>query len=376
MDPSELASEVLENDRETTCKLLRLPTEVIQRILFFLDVDSLLVLSRTSKGLRALATDPVVHIRRLRSATSLLEYALSRRITQADLLRRRPTPLIALGRRNPPPQHQPTPHPLPPPVMNADDSVNAPRYLNSPTSAAQLQAYISVSRLLIKHSLRRKLQKRSTLVTLVEKGFVDTELLGNGRRRIVPAHRDDDQKEEGSTHRERLHSLSCASSTEAGPRLTSAATPILKNEGTKCEIGPGPRLASSIVPALRQLKRAQRRDLLKRSMRASPTSLASDTLRLPDISIASNAAQNSNLAAIDAEDSSLVIPKGDACTTSYVNPWKTAHQVVCTESARHIWKDSDPRIVSLIVSLFCKAVKERPSRWITPARGEPWSNRA
>ncbi|KAG8631562.1 hypothetical protein KVT40_000702 [Elsinoe batatas] len=80
----------------TTNGLLRLPDEILVSVLYYLDVPELLVVSRTSHHLRALALDPYLHNRRLRLTTLTLPHLLSTRPPLSSL--QPPTSAIYLTR--------------------------------------------------------------------------------------------------------------------------------------------------------------------------------------------------------------------------------------------------------------------------------------
>lgn len=173
-----------ESKSESGTSLFHLSSEVLQQVLSFLDVSDLLHVSQTCKTLRILATDPILHIRRLQAARPELSSALNTRPARAELLARR-TPLVSLY------PHRPA------------------MYINGAAQAAQIRAYLSLSRLLTSHKLRRAIESRAPLRSLSQSGKLDTELEMKGR------------------------------------------------------------LSPSLVPAMRALKKAQKVDALRRGMRAA-----------------------------------------------------------------------------------------------------------
>ena len=203
--------------RELACFTTFAP-ELVQHVLSFLPLSDLLNVSRCSKGLRSLATDPLLHSKRLQKASFTLNAALRSRPTRQELLARR-TPLISLTPRTP------------------------SLHLNSPAAANQVQAFLAVSRLLIRSRLRRAMERRSTKRSLSDTGLLDTEL---------------------------------------GGEIT---------------------MAFSLVPAMRQLKKAQKVDMLRRGMRADDT-----------------------------------------------KEWRTPIDVF-EGTSRHLWKVDDPRVISAVVCI-------------------------
>ncbi|KAF4552998.1 Hypothetical protein D9617_8g050110 [Elsinoe fawcettii] len=79
------AIESRDNSNNITQGLLRLPDELLANILCHLDVPELLVVSRTSHRLRALALDPYLHHRRRRLTSLALPHLLSSRPPLAAL---------------------------------------------------------------------------------------------------------------------------------------------------------------------------------------------------------------------------------------------------------------------------------------------------
>ncbi|KAI5852879.1 hypothetical protein DFP73DRAFT_589937 [Morchella snyderi] len=67
--------------------LVTFPDELILYILKFLDVPELYVLARTSRHLRALSTDPLLHLTRLKTAKQTLNISLSHRPSLDDVQR-------------------------------------------------------------------------------------------------------------------------------------------------------------------------------------------------------------------------------------------------------------------------------------------------
>ncbi|KAH0614912.1 uncharacterized protein H6S33_000548 [Morchella sextelata] len=67
--------------------LATFPDELILYILKFLDVPELYVLARTSRHLRALSTDPLLHLTRLKTAKQTLNISLSHRPSLDDVQR-------------------------------------------------------------------------------------------------------------------------------------------------------------------------------------------------------------------------------------------------------------------------------------------------
>lgn len=149
-----------------TLGLLQFSHEILQQVLSYLDVSDLLHASQTCKTLRMLATDPILHSRRLQAARPQLSSALNTRPARAELLARR-TPLVSLY------PHRPA------------------MYINGAAQAAQIQAYLSLSRLLTSHKLRRAIESRAPLRSLSQSGKLDTELEMKGRLSpgLVPAMR-------------------------------------------------------------------------------------------------------------------------------------------------------------------------------------------
>lgn len=194
--------------------LLALGPELVQHVLSFLAISDLLHVSQTCKTLRVLAVDPILHLRRLKAVRPALSSALETRPGRSELLARR-TPLVSLY-----PHH---------PSM----------YINGAAQAAQIRAYMSISRLLTSRKLRRAIETRAPLRSLSQTGKLDMEL-------------------------------------EKG------------------------KLSSSLVPAMRALKKAQKADSLRRGMRAEEA-----------------------------------------------NTWKTPAAVI--EATRGVWRDEDPRVVSAVV---------------------------
>ena len=194
-----------------------LAPELVQHVLSFLSLHDLLNASRCSKALRYLATDPLLHAKRLQAASHTLEAALQSRPARQELLRRR-TPLISLTPNTP--------------------SI----YLNSPGAATQIQAFLAVSRLIVRSRLRRAIERRSAKRSLSEAGLLDAEL--------------------------------------GGPAA----------------------MAFSLVPMMRQLKKAQKADLLRKGMRAHDS-----------------------------------------------NEWRTPIEMF-EGGSRHLWREDDPRVISAIVS--------------------------
>merc|ERR1712093_64662 len=193
--------------------LLALPPESLERILSMLDIDDLLHLSRTCKQLRDAATDPVLHLRRLRAVPDVLSSALTKRPARGVLLQQR-RPLISLA------PHLPSLH------------------LNSPSAAAQISAYLAVSRLLTSHRLQRAIERRSPVITLCEKNVIDAELL---RRDAAHRHKHQPEGDSGGE---------LGGSTQRRRRQTPSV------------------VAFSLAPALRRLKNAQKADRLRQGMRS------------------------------------------------------------------------------------------------------------
>lgn len=214
-------------DSTVPSHLCALPAEVLLRILSLLDVRDLLAVSRTSKVLRTLATDPLLHRYRLRVATLSLSHALTMRPDRVELLSRR-RPLISL----------------------TSAALAPSAYIYSPIAVQQVQAYLSVRRLMAAHRLKRGIDQRPTSAkSLSDVGLLDSEL-GAGRR-------------------------------------DARAVSFL------------------LVPAMRALKRAQKADALRQSMRRLGTS-----------------------------------------TTSF----KTAADVLGV--SRGVWRDNDQRVILATVSVF------------------------
>ncbi|KAK9900646.1 hypothetical protein P389DRAFT_177380 [Cystobasidium minutum MCA 4210] len=144
----------------------QLSSEVLQQVLSYLDVSDLLHVSQTCQAFRVLATDPIIHARRLKAARPALLSALDARPARGELLARR-TPLVSLY------PNRPT------------------MYINGAAQAAQIQAYMSLSRLLTSHKLRRAIESRASLRSLSQSGMVDLELEMKGRLSpsLVPATR-------------------------------------------------------------------------------------------------------------------------------------------------------------------------------------------
>lgn len=113
-------------------------------------------------------------------------------------------------------------------------------YINGAAQAAQIQAYIALSRLLTRHKLRKAIESRAPAELLSQAGLLDREL-------------------------ERGH------------------------------------LAPSLVPAMRALKKAQKTDEVRKSMRSRDT-----------------------------------------------NSWKTPRDVF--DNTRGVWRDDDPRVLMAVVS--------------------------
>lgn len=100
--------------------LLQLAPEILSRVLTLLDIEDLLHIAQACKTLRALATDPLLHQRRLKAVPAELLPALSARTPRRELLKRG-TPLISLN-----PQ-------------------GVGQHLHSPTAAYQIRAFIALS---------------------------------------------------------------------------------------------------------------------------------------------------------------------------------------------------------------------------------------
>lgn len=142
-----------------------LAPEVVQQVLGFLGISDLLHVAQTCKALRVLATDPVLHHRRLKAVKPALSSALTARPSRADLLARR-TILLSLH------PHQPA------------------MYIHGAAQVAQIQAYLALSRLLTSHKLRRGIERRATLRSLTQAGVVDLEVeKGKISASLVPAMR-------------------------------------------------------------------------------------------------------------------------------------------------------------------------------------------
>ncbi|KAA8911127.1 hypothetical protein FN846DRAFT_467027 [Sphaerosporella brunnea] len=111
-----------------TPHLLYFPSEILLTVLHYLDIPDLYTLTKTSRHLRATATDPLLHRQRLQHAKSTLAHTLAQR------------PSV----------------PPPPPVFL------------TPQQATQR----CLSRKLAKIALKRKLAARPDLPTLVSRGVI------------------------------------------------------------------------------------------------------------------------------------------------------------------------------------------------------------
>lgn len=157
--------DVLHSQPPGLLSVFTLAPEIVQQVLGFLGISDLLHVAQTCKALRVLATDPVLHHRRLKAVKPALLSALTARPSRADLLARR-TILLSLH------PHQPA------------------MYIHGAAQVAQIQAYLALSRLLTSHKLRRGIERRATLRSLTQAGVVDLEVeKGKISASLVPAMR-------------------------------------------------------------------------------------------------------------------------------------------------------------------------------------------
>lgn len=173
--------------------LQQLPDELLLKLIWFLDIDDLLQLSRTSHKLRELACDPVFHLERLHYAACAVARALERRPTRAaisppnawiwlsktNVLSRQISKSLCKIRLNHNLERRPSVESLV--ALNILPNT-CTTYLSS-VSPALIQSHRAIQKQRLKDGLGRKLERRPSVHSLVSQGILPEEC---AHRRMSP----------------------------------------------------------------------------------------------------------------------------------------------------------------------------------------------
>lgn len=172
--------------------LQQLPDELLLKLIWFLDLDDLLQLSRTSHKLRELACDPVFHLERLHYAACAVERALARRPTRAaisppnawiwlsktNVLSRQISKSLCKIRLNHNLERRPSVDSL---VLFNILPATCTTY-SSTVSPALIQSHRAIQKQRLKDGLGRKLERRPSMHSLVSLNILPEEC----ERRMSP----------------------------------------------------------------------------------------------------------------------------------------------------------------------------------------------
>jgi hypothetical protein len=171
-----------------------LPTEVLLRVLYFLDLPDLLNLSRTNHAFRDLARDPILHLERLHHASRSLSILLDRRpsksslsppnawiwLSKTNVLSRQISKSLIRIRLSHNLEHRPSPFEL---VQRAILPSVCTNY-SSHVSPLLIQNQQAVQRHKLKDGLGKKLKRRPSVGSLVSMNILPEECV---RHNVSPA---------------------------------------------------------------------------------------------------------------------------------------------------------------------------------------------
>ena len=171
----------------------RLPSEVLLKLLSYLEVNDLLQISRTCHLLRDLACDPLLHLERLHRVSFTLTRALGHRpskasisppnawiwLSKTNVLSRQISKSLIRIRLSHNLEHRPEPEDL---VARSILPLSCTTY-SSPVSPALIQSQQAIQKQKLKDGLGRKLEKRPSVNSLVSKNIMPEEC---AKRRISP----------------------------------------------------------------------------------------------------------------------------------------------------------------------------------------------
>jgi len=177
-----------------------LPSEILLRVLSFLEVPDLLQVSRTSRTLRGIACDPLLHLERLHHASYTLSILLTRRpskssisppnswiwLSRTNVLSRQISKSLIRIRLSHNLEHRPSPFDL---VQRAILPSACTSY-SSNVSPVLIQSQQAVQRSRLKDGLGKKLEKRPSVGSLVSHNILPEECARrNGVSPVIVATR-------------------------------------------------------------------------------------------------------------------------------------------------------------------------------------------
>lgn len=171
----------------------QLPDEILFYIFSYLHVDDLLPLSRTSRRLRDLACDPVLHLHRLHTASSIVSYALTNRpsrsalsppnawiwLSKTNVLSKQISRSLTRIRLSHELERRPTDQEL---VARAILPATCTSY-SSAISPALIQSHQAIQKQQLREGLGRKLGRRPSVASLVSLNILPEEC---ARRTVSP----------------------------------------------------------------------------------------------------------------------------------------------------------------------------------------------